>query len=51
MKPELARRKKMTEQYRSRTNAAVDYIERNLNQDFSLDQVAAVAGFFQFLFI
>jgi AraC family transcriptional regulator len=50
MKTEVARRKMIAEQYRGRINTAVDYIERNLNQDFSLDQIAAVAGFSKYHF-
>ncbi len=50
MKAEPARRKKMAEQYRGRINIAVDYIEKNLDHDFSLDEIAAVAGFSKYHF-
>jgi len=40
----------MAEQYRGRINTAVDYIEKNLNHNFSLDEIASVAGFSKYHF-
>jgi len=40
----------MAEQYRGRINTAVDYIEKNLNHNFSLDEIATVAGFSKYHF-
>ena len=50
MKAENARRKRTAEQYRARINLAVDYIESNLDQEFTLEAIAAVAGFSKYHF-
>ncbi len=50
MKAEIANRKKMADQYISRINLAVDFIENNLAKDFKLDEIAAVAGFSKYHF-
>ncbi|HQK83432.1 MAG TPA: hypothetical protein PLK24_05765, partial [Atribacter sp.] len=45
MKAEQAKRSKMAALYWGRINLAVDYIENNLDRDFTLEEIAAVAGF------
>jgi AraC family transcriptional regulator len=50
MKAEQTRRLQMAEQYQSRINVAVDYIEQNLTRDFTLDEIANVAGFSKYHF-
>lgn len=50
LKAEDARRKKMAEQYRGRINLAVDYIENNMDKEFTLAEIAAVAGFSKYHF-
>ncbi len=50
MKTEPARRKMMAQLYQGRINTAVDYIEKNLKHNFSLDEIAAVAGFSKYHF-
>lgn len=44
MNAEEARRLQMRGQYLSRINTVIDYIERNLANEFTLDELAAVAG-------
>jgi len=50
MKADEIKRQKVAEQYLSRINLAVDYIEKNLSNDFSLDELARVAGFSKYHF-
>ncbi len=50
MKADEIKREKMAEQYRSRINLAVDYIENYLSKDFTLDELARVAGFSKYHF-
>ena len=50
MKVEKAKRSQMAVQYWSRINLAVDYIEKNLDRNFTLEEIAAVAGFSKFHF-
>ena len=50
MKAEPAGRKMMAQLYQGRINTAVDYIEKNLQHNFSLDEIAAVAGFSKYHF-
>ncbi len=50
MKAEQAKRSKMAALYWSRINLAVDFIENNLDRDFTLEEIAAVAGFSKYHF-
>ena len=50
LKADQAGRSKMAAQYRGRINLAVDYIESNLGRDFTLEEIAAVAGFSKYHF-
>ena len=50
MKAEQAKCSKMATQYWSRINLAVDYIEGNLDRDFTLEEIASVAGFSKYHF-
>lgn len=50
MKVEKAKRSQMAVQYWSRINLAMDYIEKNLDRNFTLEEIAAVAGFSKFHF-
>ena len=50
MKADQARRLKLAAQYRGRINLAVDNIESNLCRDFTLEEIAAVAGFSKYHF-
>ena len=50
MKAEQAKRSKMAALYWGRINLAVDYIENNLDRDFTLEEIAAVAGFSKYHF-
>ncbi len=43
MNAEEARRLQMREQYLSRINAVMDYIDWNMGNEFTLDELAAVA--------
>lgn len=50
MNAEEARRLQVRGQYLARINTVTDYIERNLTNEFTLDELAAVAGFSKFHF-
>lgn len=50
MNAEEARRLQVRGQYLARINTVSDYIERNLTNEFTLDQLAAVAGISKFHF-
>ena len=50
MRADQARRIQMAEEYRGRINITVDYIESNLTREFTLDEIAAVAGFSKYHF-
>lgn len=50
MKADQARRARMSGQYKGRINLATDYIESNLGNEFSLEEIAAVAGFSKYHF-
>ncbi len=50
MNAEEARRKKTADQYKGRINLAVDFIEANIEKDFTLAEIAAVAGFSKYHF-
>lgn len=45
-----ARRRQLREQYLSRINEVVDYIEKNIDRNFTLDELASRAGFSKFHF-
>lgn len=50
MKAEEAKRSKMASLYWGRINLAVDYIENNLDRVFTLEEIAAIAGFSKYHF-
>jgi len=50
LKADQARRAKMSGLYKGRINIAIDYIESNLDREFSLEEIAAVAGFSKYHF-
>jgi len=50
MKADPERRMQTTRHYRGRINTAVDYIDRNLHSEFTLEEIAAVAGFSKYHF-
>jgi len=50
LKADDARRKRTVEQYRAKINPAVDYIESNLDEDFTLEAIASIAGFSKYHF-